>query len=91
MNKIITVIIIVCSLAASFSLGAFVQSYETKRVKNDFTDYVHRGPEAKCVDGTVFSRTCHLPTWKKCNPNAEIIEEVSVGTQEHFIIHWKEK
>jgi len=87
MNKII----IVLALLFAFFAGVLVQSYETEKVKNDFAEYVHLGPESKNVDGTVFTRTCHLPTWKTCNPNADIICETSTGTQEHFIIHWKEK
>ena len=75
----------------AFFAGVFYQSYETEKVKNDFAEYVHRGLENKGVDGTVFTRTCHLPTWKTVNPNADIIRATSTGTQEHFIIHWKEK
>ena len=87
MNKVIVVL----ALLFAFTAGVFYQSYETEKARSDLVRCAHRGGESKNIDGTTFTRTCHLPTWKSCNPNADIIRATSTGTQEHFIIHWKEK
>ena len=84
-------LVLVLALILSFILGMYIQSFETKRVRQELTEACTRGPECRMADGTVYSRTCHLPTWKQSNPNAEIIYATNTGSQDHYVICWREK